>query len=597
MRFQSLSVHARLLWLTTGLVIPLVLAGFFNLWSFWVASRAQMDESLEQQADLAAGAFEQQLLSHRRTLETVAANTAANDPATSDRLSRYLDSIVETRPQWSDLRIADRDGRTILSQTVKPPNFPNDVLRGILEEAARENSFIVSAEQTPTKRLSFFVIAQPIGNDRFIAARVDVTSSNSVFENLKLPEENIIAVFDRNYRLIYRNRQLPEQKSIEEIEKPFILLLNETRDGTVEVKSPYDGVERIYGLAAVNTGNYVVAVGVPSDKLYQPARRQFARQAFFGLLIASLAIVAAIVIARNIVRPLQRLAVTAVEFGRGNLLARTDAAGGGTIQDLELSFNQMADEIADREEKLRALDKLKSEFVNSVSHELRTPLTTIKTLAHVLEDPRLTDEDRTRYLRMVAEECDRQIEFVQNLLDLSRIESGAYRIELVPTSIAQLLNELVESKRGQALSRTQSIHLSPVQTDAETVLTDKTALAQAISSIIENSMKYSREGASINLSAARLGDRVEVSITDHGCGIADDDLPHIFEKFYRGRPRVGTADARAAEYDGINEISGVGLGLYIVGNLVERLGATIKAESPVDGRQQGTRFTLSLPAA
>ncbi len=589
MRFQSLSVHARLLWLTTGLVIPLVLAGFFNLWSFWLASRAQLDESLEQQADLAASAFEQQLLSHRTTLETVSSHAA--HPSSTERLLRYIDSIVETRPQWSDLRITDRSGRTVLSQSVKPPNFPEDLLKGVLDEAARGNSFIVSAEQSPAKRLSFFLLAQPIGDGQYISARVDVASSNSVFENLKLPEENIIAVFDRNNNLIYRNRQLPEQKSIEEIEKPFISLLNKTRDGTVEVASPYDGVERIYGLAPVDTGNYVVAVGVPSDRLYEPARRQFARQAFFGLLIASLAIVAAIALARNIVRPLQRLAEAAREFGRGNLSVRTGTAGGGTIEDLEISFNQMAGEIEVREEKLRALDKLKSEFVSSVSHELRTPLTTIKTLAHVLEDSRISDEERTRYLQMVTNECDRQIEFVQNLLDLSRIESGAYRIELAPTDLTPMLSGIVESRQGQALSRNQTLALTPVQKDAELVLTDEAALRQAISSILENAMKYSPDGGSITVSVERVDDRVNVNVTDDGCGINDDDLPHIFEKFYRGRPRVDSDGQR----EGINETSGVGLGLYVVANLVERLGGVIYTSNP-DGGQRGTTFTVSLPA-
>ena len=87
---------------------------------------------------------------------------------------------------------------------------------------------------------------------------------NDVFENLKLPEENIIAVFDKNNRLIYRNRDSPEQMSLDIIETPLFAALNEKREGTIEIESPYDGIERVYGLARVETANAAIVVGVPS---------------------------------------------------------------------------------------------------------------------------------------------------------------------------------------------------------------------------------------------------------------------------------------------------------------------------------------------
>ena len=91
----------------------------------------------------------------------------------------------------------------------------------------------------------------------------------------------------------------------------------------------------------------------------------------------------------------------------------------------------MADRVAEREDRLTELDQLKSEFVSSVSHELKTPLTTIKVLAHLLQGEALAKDERLDYSRTIATECDRQIEFVGNLLDLSRIESGAYRLKEV----------------------------------------------------------------------------------------------------------------------------------------------------------------------
>ncbi|MDQ6788231.1 MAG: ATP-binding protein [Acidobacteriota bacterium] len=604
MRFQTLTVRARLLLLTLGLVVPLVLAGFFNLWSFWQASRAQLDESLEQQAQLAAKAFEQQLLAQRETLTTVSLLAAASDNGGNNfTLKDYLDSIVKTRPQWLDLQIVNRDGNLILAQSSKPPNLPTDSVKIIKNEAERENSFVVSAEQSADKKLHFFSLAQPVGNGNFVVARIDVASANDVFENLKLPEENIIAVFDKNNRLLYRNRDLPEQTSLDVIETPLFSALNEKREGTIEIESPYDRIRRVYGLARVNTGNYTVAVGVPSAKLYEPARRQFARQAFFGLLIASLAIAAAFAFARDLVKPLQHLTGAARLFGTGDLTARAEIAGGGTIRELGETFNRMADKIAVREEQSKELNRLKSEFVSSVSHELRTPLTTIKTLTRVLKSDKISADERREYLETISDECDRQIDFVQNLLDLSRIESGAYRISPAPVDVVKLLLETVEAQGRAAISRRLKLKFKPPAEDLPFAFADAAALRQIVSSLVENAMKYTTENGEISIAANQKDDRILIEVADNGCGIAAEDLPKIFEKFYRGRPLAapgetaatgGDALAENSECSTVNETAGVGLGLYLVHNLVGQNGGEIVAESPVKNGK-GAKFTVFLP--
>ncbi|NOT48643.1 MAG: HAMP domain-containing protein [Acidobacteria bacterium] len=600
MKFQHLTIRAKLLWLTLGLVVPLVLAGFYNLWSFWLVSRAQLDESLVQQAQLAATAFEQQLIAHRQTLETVS-SLAGNGLESNFTLREYLDSIVKTRPEWLDLQIVDREGNSILAQSSKPSNITAGSVADIKDEAERANSFVVSAEPYSDKKLHFFTFGQPIGNGNVVVARVDVTSANAVFENLKLPEENIIAVFDRNNQLVYRNQQLPEETSEKLIETPLFSALNAKREGIIEIESPYDGVERVYGLALVRTGNYVIAVGVPSSRLYSPALQQFARQAFFGLLIASLAIAAAFTFARHIVKPLHQLTKAARSFGEGETSSRADVADGGSMRELGLTFNKMADQIAEREEKLKELDRLKSEFVSSVSHELRTPLTTIKTLTRVLANDRISAEERTEYLQTIADECDRQIEFVQNLLDLSRIESGAYLISLVPVNAVKLMLEVAGINERSARMRNLSLTFDPPNDTLPPVLGDPRVLRQIVGSLVENAMKYTPENGAISLAVRQADRRIEIGIADNGCGIDPEDVPHIFEKFYQGRPLLvhdtSGLDEDASDYFSGTEAGGVGLGLYLVRNLVQQCGGDISVRSPASGLQKGTEFTVSLPLA
>lgn len=594
MRKKRLTIRARLLWLLLGLVVPLVLAGFFNLWSFWLETRAGLDESLERQAQLAASAFEQQILAHRQTLETVAL-LARGGLGTEITLRQYLDSVLKTRPEWVDIQILGREGNVLLAQSKDVAKRPAHSVEDVRSESARHNAFVVLAEQSEDKKLHYFSLSQPIGDGNFVAARVDVTSANAVFDGLVLPEDNIIAVFDRNNRLVYRNRDLPEQTSIEVIETPLFSALNEKREGVIEIESPYDRIERVYGLATVRTGNYVVAVGVPSSRLYEPALRQFARQAFFGLLIASLAVIAAFGFARTIVTPLHQLTETARAFGEGESSARADVTVGGAIGELGSTFNTMADQIADREERLKELDRLKSEFVSSVSHELRTPLTTIKTLTRVLESDKISGSERTEYLQTISEECDRQIEFVRNLLDLSRLESGAYPIIIAEVHVVELLSELVGATELAAKSRNLTLAFCQPNTCLPKAFADPSVLRQAISSIVENAMKYTPENGTVTVSVREDNRRIAIEIADNGCGIAKRDIPFIFDKFVRGRPiSASSGDPAIAA---VNETSGVGLGLYLVRNLLQRMGGNVSVSSPVKETKVGAVFTVSLPTA
>jgi signal transduction histidine kinase len=599
MRFQELSIRARLLCLTLGLLVPLVLAGFSNLWEFRNNTQEQLNQSLKQQADLAAVAFEQRILAYRQTLEAIAILDENNEGALQD----YLSSIIRTRPNWLDIHIVDLNGEILLSQAAPSSNLSRDTLLPLIKEASSENAFVISTEQFSGENLSLLSIARPTANGKFVIARIDGASVSEVFKNLKFPTDHIIAVFDKDNRLLYRSRVSPEQMSLDVSESPFLAALNDRREGTIDIESPYDKIRRIYGLAQVETVSALVAVGVPSATLYEPARKQFMRQLLLGSFFLFLGVAAAYAIALSITRPMNILTRAVRRFGAGVQPSYANIAGQGTIGELGATFNKMAEQISKREDELKALDRLKSDFVSSVSHELRTPLTTIKTLVRVLQGDKISAADRADYLDTIAVECDRQIGLVQNLLDLSRIESGAYRVSLAETDVLKVLSDSVEAQMGTARSHNLDLVIDPAPTVLPPAITDKDALSRIVADLIDNSIKYSREGGEVRISARLHGRRIAVEIEDDGCGIAPDDLPHIFEKFYRGKPidrnsvivdSNGTMDVESVS---INETSGVGLGLYLVYGLVTQISAEIRVESPVPGSSSGTRFTLYLPLA
>lgn len=251
----------------------------------------------------------------------------------------------------------------------------------------------------------------------------------------------------------------------------------------------------------------------------------------------------------------------------------------------------MAVRVEERDERLTELDQLNSDFVSSVSHELKTPLTTIKVLAHLLQGHALAEVDRLDYSRTIATECDRQIEFVGNLLDLSRIESGAYKLTKVPVDVAQLLSSCVDvdRHRSSSLGLTLSIEipdgLPKIEADFE-------ALCRVIRGLVDNAIKYTPEGGRIIVSAQNVGHNVAISVEDNGRGIHPEDLPHIFDKFFRARATV--VESEIEEPASLATAApGVGLGLYLAKHIVEQLGGRITIESKVGG---GTVATVLMRA-
>lgn len=229
-------------------------------------------------------------------------------------------------------------------------------------------------------------------------------------------------------------------------------------------------------------------------------------------------------------------------------------------------------------EVLKQADEMKSALMASISHDLKTPLAGIKTAVSSLldEQVRWTDQDRRSFLETIDSQADRLDRVITDILDLTRIESGARAAFLTPVHLEDLLAEACERISPIADARRTSI---TVPGDVY-VLADESLLLHAIVNLIENAAKYSREGGAIRLRAIRGAEAVDVIVEDEGPGIDPRDLPHIFDRFYRGE-----AQSR--------RVRGSGLGLAIVKGFVEACGGTVRVESG----PACTRFVVTMPAA
>lgn len=580
----KLGIRGKLLLLAAGIAVPLVLVGALDLRNMWRLSRSQMDDSVKQQVDLASVALERWLDNQKKALDAISALAGDKDTSTPS-IRENLESVLRTRPFWLDLRITNAAGTTLMSQPSRREILPNALTDYLVSEMRERNSWTVVTDRTVDEARPIVIVAVPTQKGGAVIARIDGAAINQLFDSIELSPQVVISVVDSDGRVLYRRRGSEAPSGGDESWAPLSSVLTNQRTNVVELTSPIDGVKRVYGMAHVRETGLVAMIGIPSATLYEPARQRLIRYALIGLIALLLALAAALVIERSIVMPVRRLRAAAQRLGGGDLTARAQQLGGGEIRDLGTAFNTMATQIAEREERLTELDRLKSEFVSSVSHELKTPLTTIKLFAHLLQRSDVSEDDKLDYSKTIAVECDRQIEFVGNLLDVSRIESGAYKLRKMSVDVRELIDSCVRVERHRAellgLRLTTDV---PVETRA--VSGDFEALRRVVRSLLDNAIKYTPAGGSILVAAHTNDDMVAISVTDTGKGIPDADQSRIFEKFYRG----------AAETDGVADQTGtaapgVGLGLYLAQHIVAQLNGEITVASK---QGVGTTFSVNL---
>jgi len=280
-------------------------------------------------------------------------------------------------------------------------------------------------------------------------------------------------------------------------------------------------------------------------------------------------------------RPLEELVAAAERLAGGDLSARVEVGALSETATLGAAFNDMAAQLELEASQRDRLDRLKDEFVLTASHELRSPLTSVQGFAELLmlERDTLTPK-QVETVEIILDNCRHLVRLVNDLLDLTRSDAGKLAIELRPTELAPLIDDVVRTMRAQTEASGQELseRIDPALPPAEV---EPDRIRQVLVNLITNAHEYSPEGANIGVTARVSGAELEIAVIDDGPGIPAEQLDHIFERFTRG-------DAGLTQ-----RVGGTGLGLAIAKSLVELHGGTIEAES-TPGRGSTFRFRLPL---
>ena len=337
------------------------------------------------------------------------------------------------------------------------------------------------------------------------------------------------------------------------------------------------GVRAMTGLYAAPIYNDGDLIGVlvyisQAQEIYESLRTLRGQTLLWMLLVAASALIISMFVVRTITRPIGELSAGISRMSRGDLSSRVEVRGKNEFAQLASAFNSMC-------ERLEKLDMSRNQFVSNASHELKTPLSTMKILLETLlyqdtYDPQMQKE----FLTDINKEIDRLNRIVSDLLTLVNIDSDGMHLNASELRLRDVVTEQV--KRLSPLARERGIELSCLIRDPCETVGDSLKLQQVFYNVIDNAIKYTPRGGEVHVELSRVGKRAVVRVEDTGIGIPAEDLPHIFDRFYR----VDNARSR--------ETGGTGLGLSIVRQIVLLHNGDIRAESE---ENKGSTFIIELP--
>ncbi len=291
----------------------------------------------------------------------------------------------------------------------------------------------------------------------------------------------------------------------------------------------------------------------------------------WGCLIGGgVALAMTLIISRRILSPIKALTEAARRLGQGDFSQRLELKDKGEVGELARAFNSMAGD-------LKRAEQLRRNMVADAAHELRTPLSNIRGYLEAVNDGVMKPDAEA--IQSLNEEAARLARMVDELQELSLAEAGELKLQCQAEDISKLIDQAVVAIQTQAAAKGVSLstdfgdEIPPVNIDSQ-------RMAQVLHNLLDNAIAHTESGGHVTVGTMRKDDWIEVAVTDTGEGIPDEDLPNIFERFYR----VDKSRARAT--------GGSGLGLTIVKRLVEAHGGSIEVRSELG---EGTRFTFTLP--
>jgi len=335
---------------------------------------------------------------------------------------------------------------------------------------------------------------------------------------------------------------------------------------------------------------YILAGGLALINIWLTAKLMFINQ--HDLILATILLIFAggisiafgYFISNSITHDLQILVFGAKEISKGDFATRVSVSGEDEVAQLALAFNQMAARLENTAETERALDEARRNLVAWASHDLRTPLASLKVMLDAMAEGIVNDpETIERYLKQSQNEVSQMSILLDDLFELAQLDAGYLDLEFQRISLSDLISDTLEGFSAKAKAKSISLQGS-ITDEVDPIWAAPDKISRILDNLVSNALRYTPSGGNIFIEAQLNDDQVLIEVRDSGSGITPKDLPHVFDRFYRGE-KSRTRNEK-------NQSGGIGLGLSIVKGLIKAHGGEIGVNSELGS---GTTFWFTLP--
>lgn len=520
----------------------------------------------------------------------------------NDRISEYLNTLEsENKGVYNEFLIIDVDGNIDFSTLNRRGNVNKE---RYFTEVARGKMYIsdvILSENTDSPEI---IIANPIKKSDnitgILAARVSMENLYRIIEDIDIGKSGEIFMVDRDGNLVFhQNRSMI---LLNNIKNNFAVREVTYEKNGINEYVNYKGEEVLGSYYWLPLYRWGLIVEENKDEAYEGVLilgKLTATISFFAIIAV---VFLAVVMSRRLTEPIKFLEGGALGLVKGNFKP-VPVSSSNEIGRLTEIFNKTAEELLDKRKKLEArieiankdfkqknkelivannelkkLDELKSDFLSMVTHELKTPLSNIRISAEYLESLDNADPVQKEMLQVIIRNIDRQARLINDILDLSKIESEKIELKLEPVDLHEIGNSAFENIRQLALKKNVTVSLD-IPDRLSPVLADREKVNIVLNNLLDNALKFTPDGGGIFLSAKDCGDVIEVAVKDTGIGIEKEKLSKIFDKFYQ----VDSTSRR--------KIGGCGLGLSISSGIIRAHGSEIYVESEIG---KGSTFSFRL---
>ena len=593
----GIPLRRRLMVLAVAGTLPLAVAAAVGLFVLKQQQDAQTRQVGVELARSIANGVDAEVRSMVAVLETLA-TTPSLDTGDLEVFRARARRVLQTRPEWSAIRLADPSGRTLSDSAVDAPDaLPSLVERESFDRLVRTRVPAIGRLTRHPQGDWLFAVRVPVlreGHLRFVlTAFATPDAIHRALTRQPLPPDWVVSIVDGNGQRVARSRSHEENMGGRLSESVQRVLDSGGPEG-FGIATSLEGDEIYTPYSRLPLSGWTAVLGIPTLLVHAAAYRSLAVAAGGLLLSIGLGTLGALWVARGINRPIRELGAAAESLGRGeaprlgNTAIQEIRAVGAALQAASVEITKgeaERDELLKKERHAReaaeAADRAKEEFLAVLSHELRTPLNAVYGWARLLQGGRLDDEAVVgRATDAIVRNAEVQVQLIDDLLDLSRITSGKMRLEVRRVDLPVLLHAALDAIRPAAAAKSIRIH-TDFEPQAGPVTADPGRVQQVVWNLLMNAVKFTPTGGEIRVALQFAATHVDVVVSDTGQGIAAELLPHVFDRF------------RQADSSSTRAYGGLGLGLALVKHLVELHGGTVVAESP--GRDRGATFTVRLP--